>query len=188
MRLRIAHTTHYQFGQPVSHGLQRLRLWPKTTQGQKVLDWHMTYDGAVEEVRFEDHNHNHVVLVSVIPGVSEVTIRCEGAVATAGNHGVIGQHSGHMPLWAFLSQTQLTRPGPKVRAIMGGLDGPKGDAVPLLHRLSSLVREAIDYIPGETSVQTTAEEAAMLGAGVCQDHAHVFIGAARAVGQPARYV
>lgn len=188
MRLKIAHTTHYQFGQPVSHGLQRLRLSPKTTQGQKVLDWHMTYDGAVEEVRFEDHNHNHVVLVSVVPGVSEVTIRCEGTVATADNHGVIGQHSGHMPLWAFLAQTALTRPGPKVRAIMSGLDVPRGETVPVLHRLSSLVREAIDYIPGETSVQTTAEEAATLGAGVCQDHAHVFIGAVRALGLPARYV
>lgn len=188
MRLKIAHTTHYQFGQPVSHGLQRLRLSPKTTQGQKVLDWRMIYHGAVEEVRFEDHNHNHVVLVSVVPGVSEVTIRCEGTVVTADNHGVIGQHSGHMPLWAFLAQSALTRPGPKVRAIMSGLDVPRSDPVPMLHCLSGLVRESIDYIPGETSVQTTAEEAATIGAGVCQDHAHVFIGAARALGLPARYV
>ncbi len=188
MRLKIAHTTHYLFGQPVSHGLQRLRLSPKTTQGQKVLAWQMTYEGAIEQARFEDHNHNHVVLVSVVPGVSEVTIRCEGVVATADNHGVIGHHSGHMPLWAFLSQSPLTRPGPKVRAIMSGLDVPREETVPLLHRLSTLVREAIDYIPGETSVQTTAEEAATLGTGVCQDHAHVFIGAARALGRPARYV
>jgi transglutaminase-like putative cysteine protease len=188
MRLRIAHTTHYQFGQPVAHGLQRLRLWPKTTQGQKVLAWRMTYDGAVEEVRFEDHNHNHVVLVSVVPGASEVTVRCEGVVATADNHGVIGQHSGHMPLWAFLAQTPLTRPGPRVRAIMSGLDVPHDEVVPMLHRLSALVGEAIAYLPGETSVQTTAEEAAVLGAGVCQDHAHVFIGAVRALGLPARYV
>ena len=188
MRLRIAHTTRYQFGQPVAHGLQRLRLWPKTTQGQKVLAWRMTYDGAVEEVRFEDHNHNHVVLVSVVPGASEVTIRCEGVVATADNHGVIGQHSGHMPLWAFLAQTPLTRPGPKVRAIMSGLDVPRDEVVPMLHRLSALIGEAIAYLPGETSVQTTAEEAAVLGAGVCQDHAHVFIGAVRALGLPARYV
>lgn len=188
MRLKIAHTTRYQFDQPVAHGLQRLRLSPKTTQGQKVLEWRMAYEGAVEEVRFEDHNHNHVVLVSVVPGASEVIVHCEGVVATADNHGVIGQHSGHMPLWAFLAQTALTRPGPKVRAIVSGLDVPRTEVVPMLHRLSALVREAIDYIPGETSVRTTAEEAATLGAGVCQDHAHVFIGAVRALGLPARYV
>lgn len=188
MRLRIAHTTHYAFGQPVAHGLQRLRLWPKTTQGQKVLDWRMTYEGAVEEARFEDHNHNHVVLVSVVPGVSEVTVHCEGLVATADNHGVIGHHSGCMPLWAFMAQSALTRPGPKVRAIISQVDVPRDEPVPMLHRLSALVRAAIDYLPGETSVQTTAEEAATLGVGVCQDHAHVFIGAARSLGLPARYV
>lgn len=188
MRLKVSHTTHYAFGQPVAHGLQRLRLSPKTTQGQKVLDWTMTYEGAVEEARFEDHNSNRVVLISVLPGVSEVTVHCTGMVATADNHGVIGHHSGYMPLWAFLAQSSLTRPGPRVRALIGQLDQPRGEPVPLLHQLSGIVRQAIDYVPGETSVQTTAEEAATLGLGVCQDHAHVFIGAARSLGIPARYV
>jgi transglutaminase-like putative cysteine protease len=188
MRLRITHTTHYAFGRPVSHGLQRLRLSPKTTQGQKVLDWRMRYEGAVEEARFEDHNSNHVVLVSVQAGVSEVMVVCEGLVATANNHGMIGQHAGHMPMWTFLTQSGLTRPGPKVRAIMSQIDLPRDEPVPVLHQLSGLIREAIDYVPGQTSVLTTAEEAALLGVGVCQDHAHVFIGAARALGMPARYV
>jgi transglutaminase-like putative cysteine protease len=71
---------------------------------------------------------------------------------------------------------------------MAGLDVPREDVLPMLHRLSALVLEAVDYVPGETSVHTSAEEAALIGAGVCQDHAHIFIGAARALGVPARYV
>ena len=122
MRLRIAHTTRYEFSQPVAHGLQRLRLTPKTTQGQKVLEWSMRLSGARVQVDYEDHNHNRTTLVSVEPGVSSVEVHCEGLVATADNHGVIGHHSGHMPLWAFLGQSALTRPGAKVRAIMAGLD------------------------------------------------------------------
>jgi len=188
MRLRIAHTTRYQFDQPVAHGLQRLRLWPKTTQGQKVLEWRMSYEGAVEEVRFEDHNHNHVVLVSVLPGASEVTIRCEGVVATADNHGITGHHSGHMPMWSFLAQSPLTRPGPRMRAILSQLDVSKDETLAALHRLSALVLANVAYAPGETGVHTSGEEAAALGLGVCQDHAHIFIGAARALGVPARYV
>ena len=35
---------------------------------------------------------------------------------------------------------------------------------------------------------TTAGEALRSGAGVCQDHSHVFISAARVLGIPARYV
>ena len=188
MRLRIEHTTRYQFAQPVAHGLQRLRLTPKNTLGQKVLDWQMRLTGAIAEVEYEDHNHNRTVLVSVEPGATFVEVHCEGLVATADNHGVLGHHSGHVPLWAFLAQSPLTRPGPKVRAIMAGLDGPRDEPLALLHRLSALVLEAVVYVPGETDVHTSAEEAATIGAGVCQDHAHIFIGAARALGIPARYV
>ncbi len=188
MRLRIAHTTRYEFARPVAHGLQRLRLTPKNTQGQQVLDWTMQLEGARVEVEYDDHNHNRTTLVSVEPGVRQVQVHCEGRVATADNHGVIGQHAGQMPLWAFTAQTPLTRPGPKIRAIMAGIDVPRDEKLAVLHRLSALVIEAVAYVPGETAVHTSGEEAALIGAGVCQDHAHIFIGAARALGVPARYV
>lgn len=188
MRLKVAHTTRYEFSMPVSHGLQRLRLTPKSTAGQQVLNWTMRYDGASEEVSYDDHNHNRVTLVSVAPGVREVVVHCEGLVATADNHGVIGVHSGHMPLWSFLAQSPLTRPGPKVRGIVAQIDAPRSDTLATLHQLSTLVLANVAYTTGETEVHTTGEEAAALGMGVCQDHAHIFIGAARALGVPARYV
>jgi transglutaminase-like putative cysteine protease len=188
MRLRIEHTTRYEFARPVAHGLQRLRLTPKSTQGQKVLDWTMQLDGAVLEVEYEDHNHNRTTLLSVEPGATFVEVRCDGLVVTSDSAGMIGHHSGHMPLWAFLAQSPLTRPGPKVRGIMAGLDVPRDETLHLLHQLSAQVLEAVAYVTGETSVHTSGEEAAVIGAGVCQDHAHIFIGAARALGVPARYV
>ena len=43
MRLAIRHTTRYRFAEPVAHGLQRLRLTPKETQGQTIVDWTMEY-------------------------------------------------------------------------------------------------------------------------------------------------
>lgn len=188
MRLRIDHTTRYEFSQPVAHGLQRLRLTPKNTQGQKVLEWAMRLDGAQLEVEYDDHNHNRTSLVSVEPGASVVEVHCSGLVATADNSGIIGQHAGHMPLWAFCGQTTLTRPGPKMRAIAARIDVPRDEVLPLLHRLSALVLETVTYVPGETAVHTSGEEAATIGAGVCQDHAHIFIGIARSLGIPARYV
>ena len=188
MRLGIEHTTRYEFSQPVAHGLQRLRLTPKNTQGQKVLSWNMELIGARLEVEYDDHNHNRTVLVSAEPGARVVEIRCTGTVDTADNAGVIGQHSGHMPLWSFLAQTPLTRPGSKMRAIIGGLETPRSETLPLLHELSLQVLEQVAYATGETGVSTTGEEAAALGKGVCQDHVHIFIGAARALGVPARYV
>ena len=71
---------------------------------------------------------------------------------------------------------------------MAGVYAPKLSVIDLLHRLSAKVLAQVAYVTGETNVYTTAEEAAELGMGVCQDHAHIFIGAARALGVPARYV
>ncbi len=188
MRLAISHTTRYRFTQPVAHGVQRLRLTPKATQGQKIIDWRMEYQGAREELAYDDQNHNHVTLISVEPGANEVTVTCAGTVETEDKAGVIGQHAGHLPLWSFLSHTRLTRPGPRVRQILAQVDRRSGDALAALHQLSRAVRAQLDYQSGATQVDTTAEEALLNGSGVCQDHAHVFLAAARAMDVPARYV
>lgn len=189
MKLAIRHTTHYSFSEPVVHALQRLRLTPKETQGQSIIDWDMQYANAQPELQYDDQNFNTVTLVAVEPGASEVTVTCSGTVKTQDQAGVIGQHSGHMPLWSFLSQTALTKPGPKVRELMRELDGPvDGKKLDYLHALSTRVRERVTYQTGTTGVRTTAEEAMSEGNGVCQDHAHIFIGAARSVDIPARYV
>jgi len=189
MTLSIRHTTHYAFSEPVMHALQRLRLTPKETQGQRILDWRMRFANAHAELSYDDQHFNHVTLIGIEQGAREVTVTCEGVVETEDNAGVIGRHSGHLPLWSFLRQTPLTRPGPRLRALLREAGGQASEApLDFLHALSALIRERVAYETGRTHSATTAEEAVSDGAGVCQDHAHVFIGAARASGIPARYV
>ena len=188
MRIAIRHATHYRFDQPPAHGLQRLRLRPKSTHGQTVLGWTTQVDGASVELEYDDHNQNHTQLIALTPGAHEVAIVCEGVVETSETAGIIGRHAGFMPLWAFAQSTALTRPGPRLRALAGALRGADMGDVGTLHQLSALVHAAIAYQIGETSAETTAEQALTRGAGVCQDHAHPFIAAARLLGIPARYV
>lgn len=54
--------------------------------------------------------------------------------------------------------------------------------------LMSLVHRRFEYKPHSTSVATRALEALALSKGVCQDFAHVMIGACRSLGLAARYV
>lgn len=187
MRLNIRHTTRYNFEAPVVHALQRLRLTPKHTQGQRIIDWNMSYENAHPELEYDDQHFNTVTLAAVEPGSREVVIQCEGTVETEDNAGVIGRHSGHLPLWSFLGQTGLTKPGPQVNAMMRNI-GRELSGVDKLHALSAAIRDKVAYETGRTGVNTTAEEAVVQGQGVCQDHAHIFIGAARAMDIPARYV
>ncbi|WEK46662.1 MAG: transglutaminase family protein [Candidatus Andeanibacterium colombiense] len=188
MRLSIRHTTHYRFAEPVAYGLQRLRLTPKATQGQAVLDWQMRFDGAKLELAYDDQNFNRVTLASVLAGAQEVTIECEGLVETRDKAGVMGWHAGHLPLWAFLAQTRRTRPGAKMRSLIAAVRRGDGDTLAMLHDLSAAIRGGVRYQTGATTVDTTAEESVNEGLGVCQDHAHIFIGVARALDIPTRYV
>jgi transglutaminase-like putative cysteine protease len=188
MRLAIRHTTRYHFTEPVKHGLQRLRLTPKETQGQRIVDWTMTYEGAREELSYDDQHYNHVTLVSVIEGAQDVVISCRGTVETEDKAGVIGHHAGHLPLWAFLGHTTLTRPGPRIRQLIASVARSDEGMVPTLHHLSAMIRERVAYDVGHTQVDTCAEDAVIAGHGVCQDHAQIFIAAARSIEIPARYV
>lgn len=188
MRLSIRHTTRYRFAQPVALGIQRLRLTPKETQGQKILEWRMDYEGAHEELHYDDQNLNHVTLVSVEEGAREVVVSCSGLVDTEDSSGVIGHHAGHLPLWAFLGQTELTRPGPGIRQLLASVERSEEGMVGTLHNLSRTIRDSVEYGTGTTQVDTGAEEALASGLGVCQDHAHIFISAARSLDIPARYV
>ncbi|MFZ9394611.1 MAG: transglutaminase family protein [Erythrobacter sp.] len=188
MRLTILHSSRYDYSNPIAHGLLRIRLKPKSTHGQVILDWAMDLDGAGVETEYEDQHNNAVMLASLAPGSSAVTVTCRGTVETADNAGAIGQHAGHMPLWIFTKPTDLTRAGPRIRKLSSALEIGPAALLGSLHELSARVLDAVRYEIGRTDAQTRAEEALQVGHGVCQDHAHIFIAAARELGIPARYV
>ena len=47
MKLRVVHTTHYQYDSPVRYALQQLKLTPKERPGQQLIhDWTIAIDGG----------------------------------------------------------------------------------------------------------------------------------------------
>ena len=73
-----------------------------------------------------------------------------------------------------------------VRALVRDIGG--NEPLEKLHALSQVVREVVDYEVGSSEPEWSAEEALAAGKGVCQDHTHVFLAAARHFDIPARYV
>lgn len=188
MRLKILHTTTYHFEHPVFYGLQQLRLIPKSRAGQAVLHWKMEIEGGRAETEFTDHHQNRVSLISFDPQATSIVVHCEGEVETSDTAGVIGRHAGFAPLWFFKGSTDLTRAGARVRALTKGLKDEEPEDIPRLHALSARIIAAVPYEIGVTYSTTTAEEAMEQAGGVCQDHAQIFVAAARYMGYPARYV
>lgn len=187
MRLKITHTTQYHYDAPVAYALQRLRLVPLDDSTQKIAEWALEIEGAKQEVRFFDQFGNDTRLISVEGGSHSISVKAHGEVETEDTAGIIGPHRGFAPLWLYRRQTGLTQPGEGVETLLSGMpEGPR-DAM-WLHELVNRIRDKVAYEIGMTHSGTTAEEAWKQGNGVCQDHAHIFLAAARKAGLPARYV
>ncbi|QRM56383.1 transglutaminase family protein [Sinorhizobium sp. BG8] len=186
MRLKISHTTEYHYASPVQYSLQRLRLTPKNQPGQTVVEWKTTVHGVHVEADYADHFGNQVQLVSTDAEQHTIRIVAEGEVETEDRAGVFGPHQGFVPLWLYLRETPLTKPAKPVRNLAKSMVGD--NELARMHALMAAIHETIEYRPGETGTHTTAEQALLARSGVCQDHAHVMIAAARVLGLPARYV
>jgi len=188
MRLTINHSTSYRYDAPVDYGLQQVRLTPMEGEGQKILHWEILIEGGHKEMNSTDHLANHVDLISIDPGGDQLIIQVKGEIETSDTAGIIGPHRNFMPLWMFKRATSLTIPGPGIQALLKELDIGHNDDIARAHALSALIVKHVPYATGRTDANTGAEQAMSHGAGVCQDHAHIFITAMRLLDHPARYV
>ncbi|WP_282092637.1 transglutaminase family protein [Epibacterium ulvae] len=186
MQLRIKHTTRYAFDAPVPFGLQQLRKTPKSFRNQSVLSWSTTVIGGKKELQFEDFHRNTVELVSFDINTESIELISEGVVEVADQNGITGPHAGAAPLWLFKRQTDRTKPGKGVRQLLKNITD--GSTLDQLHALSAHIKTQIAYETGASQPDWSAEDAIAAGRGVCQDHSHVFVSCARALGVPARYV
>lgn len=187
MDLQISHQTEYAYSAPVDYALQKVRLRPLPSTVQEVSGWSVEVAGGKVEASYLDHYGNHVDLVSIEPGASVLGIKASGSVTTLNATGVLGPVYGRAPLWHFRQATALTLPGDAIKALPRV--SPKSDEqLGSLHGLSAAILSALPYKTGGTSVDTPAEDALKGDSGVCQDHAQIFVAAARLSGLPARYV
>lgn len=188
MQLQIQHSTYYSYDTPVDYALQKVRLNPVSSALQEVGLWQVSVTGGKVETNYTDHYGNHVDLVSAEPGTQKLVISAQGSITTNDKAaGILGKVYGRAPLWHFKEATPLTEAGEATSDLASALTS-EANLLDGLHLLSEKILKAVPYEIGATNAATTANEALMNGKGVCQDHANIFIAAARAVGVPARYV
>jgi len=186
MLISVSHVTRYIYDEPVNYTVQSLRLTPAQFKGQRIANWHVRVPGCSKSLQFKDGFGNAVDLVTVHARHRELVIEAGGTVETSDCSGVVSGLAKSIPSRVFLKETDQPRPDPAIRE----LAQPVGENDPLdrVHALAGTVRDRIDYVAGITDNHTSAAAALADGKGVCQDHAHVFISAARTLGIPARYI
>lgn len=190
MLIEIRHITTYQYEPPARYSIQSLRLTPPSFDGQEVLAWSIKAPGLDKAVQFRDGYGNLVHLATATGLHDGITIEATGTVETEDRCGIVRGLNETAPRRVFLRETAKTAPDKAIRDLARKASGGResNDHLDCLHALMSEVRNAVDYEIGATHEHTSAAEALAARKGVCQDHAHIFISAARTIGIPARYV
>lgn len=184
MLIRVRHATHYSYAEPAGYAIQSLRLTPAPFKGQRVIEWKVA--APTGAVQFRDGFGNLVHLVAINAPHQELTFEATGVVETTDCNGVVYGLPQSIPPRVFLRETEQTRPNAAIQELAAC--ATDHDTLEKLHSLSKLVRDRVEYVQGVTDAHTGAADALADGKGVCQDHAHIFISAARTLAIPARYV
>ena len=187
MILTVDHVTRYSYDRPLRGVVQSHRLSPSRFDGQKVIDWHVSVSGGDIGGGFRDGAGDWVQGWSVAGPVTEIEVHVTGRVETVDLAGLLTGHRELIAPQAYLGETDPTRADAAIRAL-AALVRDSADPLAAGHTLSAAISDAIAYRPGTTHAHTTAAQALAQGEGVCQDHAHVLIAAARSADIPARYV
>ncbi|MBM3605668.1 MAG: transglutaminase family protein [Alphaproteobacteria bacterium] len=187
MKLQISHETMYRYGRPIRNLVQSLRLTPSVFEGQKTHAWQIDVSGGIRGPGFRDGAGDWIEGWTVRGPVDQVTVRIYGRIDTRDMAGVLRGHREMIHPLTYLRDTSSTQPDDALRDLAGSVTG-HADELDLAHRLSALISDRIAYRPGVTGTGTTAAEALAQGEGVCQDHTHALIAAARLRQLPARYV
>ena len=92
-------------------------------------------------------------------------------------------------LYDFLAPTDYVLHLPKLRELfLASQQSSDGTVLGFVQAASGLIHQKFEYLQGATHVHSSVEDSLRLGAGVCQDFAHLLLAAIRMRGVPGRYV
>jgi transglutaminase-like putative cysteine protease len=190
MRLRIAHSIVHRYDPPAAGVIQVLRLTPRNHEGQYVIGWRIDVSGDARLSAHEDAFGNLTHVFAADGPFAEFSIRVDGEVETQSADGIVRGTLERFPPSLFVRDTPLTQADAAIRDF--ALDVRAANSGSTLAELHALLHRLHDEMicendptraPAATAAETFARKR-----GVTHDLTHIFLGAARSLRIPARYV
>lgn len=196
-RIRIRHTTGYRYEQPAMASYNESRMLPSTSDGQFVIYSNLDIRPNTSINTYEDYWGTKVVSFDVLQPHTELQLTATSLVEVrprlTGGHDLSWEQLGKVAQRATqhveqLAQTPRTRPTDDLVAASREIADASSTPGAAASAIARMVGDEMEYMSGVTHVHTLASESWASRKGVCQDIAHITLGALRAVGIPARYV
>jgi transglutaminase-like putative cysteine protease len=193
--LEIMHETRVRYQGSARASYNEARMTPLTLSTQSALQTRVTVGNGTPVWAYHDYWGTLVSSFDIQAPHEELAVRAHSMVETSAAAGPPA------PLdWAelreradtgltaeYLSPTPRTTVAPALAAAAreraAGVDPVQAAAA-----IAGWVAGRVEYMPGATGVQTSAQEAWEKSQGVCQDIAHLTVALLREAGLPARYV
>ncbi len=196
MLLRIHHETKLNYTAPVAETVLEVRMAPPSDEDQTNLGYRLRITPSAPVTSYRDGAGNRVDLFNLLTPYRELNIRATTIVRTHRRsaidrlEGVAWPTDRPVSIEAleYLAPSKLVNRGPLLDAFLAEIPRPTGSLYSGIDQLMDAVRSRLKYEKKVTTARTPVGEALELGRGVCQDFAHLFLGAARGLGLPARYV
>ncbi|GAA5202935.1 transglutaminase family protein [Microbacterium jejuense] len=196
-RLRIEHQTGFSYGGDVTASYNEARMLPVSTESQFVLNSSLDIEPSTSVNQYVDYFGTRVAAFDVLTPHSALSITARSLVEVRPRplehidvtwDGLAREANRSIETVEQLSLTGRTRPHDEVAELARSIAAQHDHPGRAAHAISVAVGDAVEYMHGVTGVHSTAAEAWEARKGVCQDIAHITLGALRSVGIPARYV
>jgi transglutaminase-like putative cysteine protease len=192
--LRVKHDTNVTYDGMAHASYNEVRMIPLTLPEQTTLETRVTTQPATTLWRYWDYWGTQVSVFDLQQPHDRLLVSAASTVEADApplpappSWDEIHARGGEGPMYEFLQPTLLTTVAPDLvataREVVAGADPHEA-----VEGLTAWLRDNVEYMPGATGVQTSAQEAWEKRQGVCQDLAHLAVGLLRGLGMPARYV
>jgi len=196
MHLQVEHRFAFEYDTFISESFLELRVQPKTTPQQAVSSFELAVGPPTSVHRYRDWNDNLTHHFTITKFHDRIAVSSRSLVHTQPLGAPIGAltdrpASAALPyaLRDFLEFGGPVKLSPGLRAAHRSIGlaptAPLGEQV---QALGAYIHERFEYRKNVTSYDSTTEDFLKIGAGVCQDFAHLMLGLLRLRQIPCRYV
>lgn len=196
MQLRIAHTTGFEYTGKANTSFNEARLTPLTLPGQIIVHSRVEVSPTPWTYTYRDYWGSQVTAFEVLDPHTSLTVTATATVHTdrapAGDP-VLSWDEVRSPEvkdlhTEFLTLPERVAPPEDLVELARGIAESSPSPSEAAREICALVYREVKYVSGSTTVDALGAHSWNERRGVCQDMAHIVIGALRSVGVPTRYV
>ncbi len=193
--IEVRHTTRFEYSEEIPTSYNEARVTPAHLPRQRVLTSGVEIAPLTWQTNYVDYWETRVIAFEVlrphrsleVVASSRVEVMPELMPWQAPDWAELHSRALSDRLAEYLENTPATEPHAELADFAAEAAG-RGAPDAAARAICSYLHDSVKYVPGATTVHTPAEHAWAERSGVCQDFAHLAIGALRSVGIPARYV